>query len=74
MISRQQYEVRAAAINWRQVLNVYLGAIGLLITILLALASPALLLIAHDKDPILRLIGIAVLILAAMAVAASQRQ
>lgn len=68
--SQQQYEIRAVPTNWRQVLNVYLGAMGLLVTILLAFASPVLLLVATDKDPDVRLTGIILLVLAAVAIAA----
>jgi hypothetical protein len=69
--SQQGYEVRAAPMNWREALNVYLGAMGLLITILLALASPILLVAATDTDPVVRLTGITLLVVAAVAIAAA---
>jgi hypothetical protein len=63
-IARQQYEVRAVPTNWRQVLNVYLGAMGFLLALVLAFVSPILLLGDFDKDPAGQLIGIALLVLA----------
>ena len=69
--SQQHYEVRAVPTSWRQVLNVYLGAIGLLVAILLTLASPVLLRAATDKDPVVRLTGITLLVVAAVAIAAA---
>lgn len=68
--SQQQYETRAVPMNWRQVLNVYLGAVGVVAAIVLTLATPALLFAAADKDPVVRLTAIIMLVLAGMAVAA----
>src|SRR5580658_7995146 len=69
-ISRQRYEVRDVPTSWRQVLNVYLGAMGFLLALVLAFIGPILLLSATDRDPAVRLGGIALLVLAAVTVAA----
>ena len=68
--SKRPYEVTAVPTNWRQVLNVYLGAMGVLVTVFLTLASPALFVAATESDPVVRLVGITLLILAGVAIAA----
>jgi hypothetical protein len=67
---RQQYEVRGAPTHWRQVVNVYLGTMAFIVALVLVFVSATFILSDIDKGSATRVIGIALLGLALLMIAA----